>query len=613
MFTDGTVTFGNVVEGYIMIWQSPEVLYFLFLIPVIIFGLWVCSKSKYKQQINFASNEAFDRMFKQDKWLRKAFVLSLIYGFLIIALAKPQWGYRWESIHRKGIDIVVVLDTSKSMLATDVLPNRLARAKREIIDLLKLLKGDRISLIPFAGSAHVLFPLTFDYSAARLFIDDINQKMIPDGGTNVAAAINMAIDSFKSVVGKHRAIVVITDGESHDGDIQGVIDRAKQAGVHIFTVGIGTKEGSRIEILKDGHKTFLKDANGNIAFSKLDETTLQLIATQTGGAYLQASAGALGLEELYRRYIEPMQPKDMQQQRVKRHFQRFQYPLAIAIVLLFVYIIIGLKYNLLFLLLFILSANSVKADAFDDIERGQKLLKSNPKEAVNAFINAQVQLPENIKLQYNLGVAQYKAGDFKNAAKSFSAVLKDKELGLRSRYNLGNAVLKQKKYKDAIANYEAVLKVNPKDKNAKFNLEYAKKELEKQKKQQKQKDDKKQQDKKDKKNQKDKKNKDGKNNKKDKDNTGNKKSNKKNKQNKKDKKDGDSKKNKSDKNQQNNKKQKKSSEAKSNDKQTDANKLSKKDLKKLMQEAQQREKDTRRTLYMQFPSTNQNKVIEKDW
>ena len=318
-----------------MIWQEPNYLFLLILAPLIPLLFWASATRRVTIQKTFASPQGRRRLFPVHSWGWRSILTLAIFSLAILALARPQWGFRWESVQRKGIDVVVVLDTSKSMLATDVKPNRLSRAKREIIDLLKLLEGDRISLVPFAGFAHILFPLTHDYSAARLFIDDINEGMIPRGGTNLSLAIETGMNAFGDGEGTHRAMIVITDGESHEGDLTDVLKKATDEGVHIFTIGIGTSEGAQIELYEKGVKTFLKDAKGNIAFSKLDEQTLKSIATQTGGAYLQASAGSLGLEEVYPRYIEPMEPKDMEEERTKRHFHRFQYPLAGAILLLF--------------------------------------------------------------------------------------------------------------------------------------------------------------------------------------------------------------------------------------------------------------------------------------
>src|SRR5262245_54051470 len=218
----------------------------------------------------------------------RAILLTVAAGALALAIAGPLWGFHWEEMHREGIDLVVALDTSKSMLATDVAPNRLARAKLAVQDLLAELQGDRIGLVAFAGTAFIQCPLTLDRSAFRESLEAVEVGLIPRGGTNLTAAIDTGLEAFEGHQGNHQALVLITDGEDHEGSVADAVKRAAERGVKIYTIGIGTTEGELIPTEGGG---YLKDRKGQVVKSRLDEDGLKTIAIDTGGVYLHA-AGA---------------------------------------------------------------------------------------------------------------------------------------------------------------------------------------------------------------------------------------------------------------------------------------------------------------------------------
>ena len=249
----------------------------------------------------------------------------------VLALAGPMWGFRWQEVHREGIDLIVALDTSRSMLATDVKPNRLARAKLAVQDLLAQLHGDRIGLVAFAGSAFVQCPLTLDYGAFAQSLDAMDVGIIPRGGTSLSAAIDSGLEAFEGRQGKHQALVLITDGEDHEGKAKDAAKRALDRGVKVYTVGIGTPDGEIIPLEEGG---FLKDRSGQVVKSRLDEETLKQVAVDTGGVYLHAAGASLGLTELYRDYIDTLEKKELASTLERRFEQRFQIPLAVALVLL---------------------------------------------------------------------------------------------------------------------------------------------------------------------------------------------------------------------------------------------------------------------------------------
>ena len=264
----------------------------------------------------------------------RAICTTLGVTLIIIALAGPRWGFRWEEVEREGIDLIVALDTSRSMLARDVKPTRIARAKLAIQDLVEQMGGDRVALVPFAGLAFVQCPLTLDYQAFRESLRATRVGIIPRGGTALAAAIDTSLEGAEGHQGKHLAVVLITDGENHEGDLDESLARAKERGVRIYTVGIGTVSGELINVEEGGQESFLKDRKGQVVKSRLDESTLERIASETGGAYVRAQGADLGLGQLYEEYISKLDKRSLKSSMEKRYKEYFQLPLFLAFLLL---------------------------------------------------------------------------------------------------------------------------------------------------------------------------------------------------------------------------------------------------------------------------------------
>jgi Ca-activated chloride channel homolog len=269
--------------------------------------------------------------------VRAGLLTTAVLG-MVVALAGPMWGFHWEKVHREGVDLIVAIDTSRSMLTTDVKPNRIARAKLAVQDLLSQLHGDRIGLVAFAGRAFVQCPLTLDYAAFAESLDAVGVGIIPKGGTALAEAIDTSLDAFEGRQGNHQALVLITDGEDHEGKVKDAAKHASERGIKIYTVGIGTANG---ELIPDPSGGFVKDRNGQVVKSRLDEDTLKEVAMDTGGVYLHAAGPKFGLTELYRDYIAKMDKRELASTLERRFEQRFQIPLAIAFLLLLVDPLIG--------------------------------------------------------------------------------------------------------------------------------------------------------------------------------------------------------------------------------------------------------------------------------
>jgi len=255
--------------------------------------------------------------------------------FSIIALMRPQWGFEWREVKREGLDILIAIDTSKSMLTDDVKPNRLERSKLAVKDLVKKLNGDRIGLIAFSGTGFLVTPLTVDYSGFNITLDEINTGTIPRGGTSISSAINEAVRSYKDVAGKFKALVIITDGEDLEGMLNQSIELAKENAIKIFTIGIGTKEGELIRY-KDqyGEYNFVKDRNGDYIKSRLNEDILQNIALSTGGIYVHASGAEFGLDLIYEQKLSKMDKTESKSKMERRYHERYQYPLTFAFIFL---------------------------------------------------------------------------------------------------------------------------------------------------------------------------------------------------------------------------------------------------------------------------------------
>lgn len=266
--------------------------------------------------------------------MRMIFIFTALI-FSIVALMRPQWGFHWEEGKRSGLDILIAVDTSRSMLAEDVKPNRLEYAKGMVKDLVKQLKGDRIGLIAFSGRAFLLCPLTADYSGFMLSLDSLGVDTIPRGGTSISSAIREALKSYGGRERKYKALVLLTDGEDHEGDPLTLVETTKQEGLRIFCIGIGTREGDLIPIThQDGQREFLKDEQGHVVKSLLNEDILKKIVLNANGSYARANGGESALKRIYEERVSKMEKGEFEGKMRKRYKERFQIPLAIALLLL---------------------------------------------------------------------------------------------------------------------------------------------------------------------------------------------------------------------------------------------------------------------------------------
>jgi Ca-activated chloride channel family protein len=484
-------------------------LFMFWLIPlIIVFSIW--SFRKRKQLIDlFVNSPLQDRLVKgitpYSHKIKFIFLMAAMF-FTLCALIGPQWGFHWEDVKRRGSDIIIAVDVSKSMLAEDISPNRLERARREIIDLLNILKGDRVGLVVFAGTSFTYCPLTIDYSAVRLFLDGLGPDLISRPGTALGDAIETSIRSFTEIDAKSQAIILITDGEDLTGHPLRAAQKAKDKGIRIYTLGIGKVEGAPIPDPEGGG--FKKNPQGEIVLTHLDETTLQEIALTTGGAYVRSVTGDIDLENIYKVLQEDVHTKELTGGTIKRYKERYQWFLAIAFIfivleaLLFKHSLRGIKKiitrpfhkgTIRFTIFFLLSIFFIDIHYGETfIERagkGKKLYEEKKyNEALDYYLDKQIDDPDNPALAYNSASAYYKLKEYEKAEKLFMSLAQteDKELAEKSFYNLGNTKYRLGKLEEAVESYRKALDLNSNDKDAQYNLDFVLKELEKQKQQQKQ-------------------------------------------------------------------------------------------------------------------------------
>lgn len=273
----------------------------------------------------------------KDRRKLKAFLILCSLFFSVLALMQPMYDFTWDTVRRMGTDIIVALDTSKSMYATDITPSRFERSKLEIKNMVNELDGDRIGLVIFTGNALTQCPLTLDYATFKLFLDEVEIGTLARGGTSLASAIETAAKSFDLKYKEERILILVTDGETHDDRLEAALEAAKKAGIKIFAVGIGTREGVPILLpAPNGEKQYVKDDKGNIVLTKLNDEPLKKMALETGGAYIHADNTDFSLEKLYEMKIAPLKGRELESKRKKRYENRFYIPLALALLCLLI-------------------------------------------------------------------------------------------------------------------------------------------------------------------------------------------------------------------------------------------------------------------------------------
>lgn len=331
--------------------ENPEYLNLLWLIPIIILILfWLNKRSKILLN-EFADLTLHNSIIPDHSNVKtkiKSAILILVIALLILAAANPQVGTKLQEVKQTGIDVFICLDVSLSMSADDIKPNRLEKAKYQISNLIQKLRGDRIGLIIFAGQAYVQFPLTTDYSAANLFLNAVDFNSVPQQGTAIAAAINMAAKSFDTA-STQKAIVIITDGEDHEGDIESAVENAVDKGIKIYTIGLGSPDGSPIPVYDErgNLRGFKTDNQGNTVLTKLNEQILKEIASKADGVYYRGNNYEDYLDKIYTD-LSQLEKSEYGTKKVTDYESRYYYLLIPAFMLLLIELLISDRKSPLF-------------------------------------------------------------------------------------------------------------------------------------------------------------------------------------------------------------------------------------------------------------------------
>ncbi len=394
-----------------------------------------------------------------------------------LALTRPQWGSRWEEVKQRGLDIIVVLDTSKSMLAEDIKPNRLKQAQWAVRNFVKQLKGDRIGLIAFSGSSFLQCPVTIDYAAFTMMLDDLYAGIIPRGGTAIEQALKTAADSFDTKSEADRAVILITDGEDHEGDPGRMAEQFRKENIKLFCIGVGTLSGELIP----SNEGYTKDSQGRVVKSSLNEGLLEKLARETGGFYVRSAPGDFGLDRIYKLGISDLQRDEQESRLAKVYEERFVWFAAAALLFLLTEGLFRPTSLLIVLLLF--SIQKTEAASWEKAYR-----KGDYTNAFQTLDEMAEKFPDIGN--YNRGNVLYRTKDFQGSEKAYSsaaAQTENNELRQKALYNRGTALLAgttQQQKEDQIDEkltaatqaaglFEQALLLQPNDLDAKQNLERA--------------------------------------------------------------------------------------------------------------------------------------------
>ena len=430
---------------------------------------------------------------------RRYFQRSLFLGSVLClctALAGPLLGYHWEKISRRGNEVVFAIDTSRSMLAPDVKPNRLTRAKLAIDDMARQLDGDGIGIVAFAGSAFLACPLTIDYAAFHQSLDAIDVHTIPRGGTNIPSAILAARAALSRRPGSDRILILVTDGENLEGDaLAAAKDAAQQDGLKIYTVGVGTVEGDLIPLPSDQGGGFVQDEKGALVKSHLDEAGLKAIATATAGAYVHLGDQGGDFEAFLRTVFGSVTKQDLIYRQQKIYNQRYQWPLTASLILLLASLMVGTRRSRRGRTPALSRAVAVSAVS---VVIALLVIPMRSESADQVNDQSSVRNPRAPVLQYNAGTSAYRAGQFSEATQSFQQSIKTAPASDAKRladqedayYNLGNALYRAgqqleksapqeaiQKWTEAVKAYDTALQLRADDADSKYNRDFVNRKI----------------------------------------------------------------------------------------------------------------------------------------
>ena len=494
-----------------MRFEHPQILWLLLVVPPALAAFfWWATRSRQKLLALFIQARLLSQLTVGVSPARRKTRFGLVIlavAFLIVALARPQRGFDLQTVEQRGLDIVVAVDTSKSMLTADIAPDRLERAKLAALELMQKAGTDRLGLVAFAGDAFLECPLTVDNTAFQQSVQALNVNSIPQGGTALAAAINTAQTAFKEN-GHYKVLVLLTDGEDNDSEA-GALEAAQstaKAGLKIFTIGIGTAAGDLIRVADaNGNSDYVRDEQGNVVKSHLNEPLLKQIASATGGFYLPLR-GADTVDSLYDRGLMPLPKSESQEKLIRRYHEQFQWPLAAAVLLLLAEMFLPerRKFNvqgpefkvktaavaaLIGICCFPAPTEASPASALWEYKSG------NYTNALREFSQLAEMRTNDLRLVFNAGAAAYQATNYDAALENFQRVALSPDLKLQQKafYNLGNTQYRMGELKfepdsdsltameetwtKAATSYAHAVQLNTNDLDAAYNLAFVKRQI----------------------------------------------------------------------------------------------------------------------------------------
>lgn len=328
---------------------NPQYIYLLILVPVFILLYIFAVRRKKKMLERYGNLEIIAQLMPEVSYGRPSikFILGILsFSVLILAIARPQFGSKLTEEKRKGIELIIALDVSNSMLAEDIKPNRLERAKQAISRMIDKMGDDKIGLIVFAGNAYTQIPITTDYSSAKMFLGSINTNIVPMQGTSISSAIKLASNSFTPDNKANKALIIITDGETHDENAIDLAKEASQKGIKIFTIGVGNPQGAPIPVFdENGNRTYRQDEEGKVIISKLNDELLSKIAIVGDGEFQLANTSNFGLTKIFTK-LNAMNKEEISTRIYSEYEDQYQYLIGFALLLLLLDLLILEKKNL---------------------------------------------------------------------------------------------------------------------------------------------------------------------------------------------------------------------------------------------------------------------------
>ena len=467
-----------------------EMLWLLVSLPVFIAAYIAYTYRKRRQLEAFGDAELMEALMPNASRVRPTVKFSIVMvalALLIIAAARPQFGQSERTEKRQGIEAIVALDISNSMLAEDVAPNRLDRAKQMLSKLMDNMVNDKVGLVVFAGDAFVQLPITCDYVSAKMFLNSIQPNLIKTQGTAIGAALSTSIRCFGEQSEASRAIILITDGENHEDDAVAVAKRAKEAGIQVLVVGIGKPEGSPIPL--PGTNNFIKDRQGNVVVSKLNEEMCREIAQAGGGIYVRCDNSNTATKAIQKE-LDKLATQEIETQVYTDYNEQFQSFALIALLLLVIDFFIFNRKNksimkmdifgehrVLTLALLFVSLSTFAQQEAGDVRRGNKDYRKQNYTAAEVNYRRGLEKNKNgYEAHYNLGDALFKQDKYADAQTEFETAAKmldknqDKKRYAKAMHNLGNCAFAQQQYGQAVSAYQESLRANPSDNDTRYNL-----------------------------------------------------------------------------------------------------------------------------------------------